>query len=172
MLATLLPALAVLLFLIPVVSAGQPGAGAPPPAGRLAQPRGEEGCIHARGVNRCARGRAVSSPEELAVSPDGRHVYVASLGSHAVAGFARDRRTGELDQLRGQRGCVRLGRSRSCTPARALARPVSLAISPDGASVYVAKRGGTVVTMVGTSRLFENGAVAIRADRIVAVGPA
>lgn len=33
-------------------------------------------------------------------------------------------------------------------------------------------RGGTVVTMDGSSRLIENGAVAIRGDRIVAVGPA
>lgn len=151
-LATLLLALAVLLVLIPVVSAGQPGAGGAPPAGRLAQPRGEEGCIHARGTNRCARGRAVSSPEELAVSPDGRHVYVASLGSHAVAGFARDRGTGELEQLRGRRGCVRLGRSRSCTPARALARPVSIAISPDGGSVYVAAARSDALAVFSRNR--------------------
>jgi hypothetical protein len=36
-------------------------------------------------ANRCARARAVTSPEDIAISPDGRHVYVASFGSHAVA---------------------------------------------------------------------------------------
>jgi DNA-binding beta-propeller fold protein YncE len=151
-LATLLLALAVLLALIPVVAAGQQDTGPPPPAGRLAQPRGEDGCVHRRGVNRCATGRAVSSPEELAVSPDGRHVYVASLGSHAVAAFARDRRTGDLEQLSGRRGCVRLGRSRSCTPARALARPVSIAISPDGGSVYVAAAASDALAVFRRNR--------------------
>lgn len=150
--ATLLLALAVSLVVISVVSAGQPGAGARPPAGRLAQPRGEDGCIHTRGTNRCARGRAVSSPEELAVSPDGRHVYVASLGSHAVAGFARDRQTGDLEQLGGRRGCVRLRRSRSCTPARALGRPVSIAISPDGGNVYVAAAASDALAVFTRNR--------------------
>ena len=38
-------------------------------------------------------------------------------------------------------------------------------------TVDVLVRGGTVVTMDGASRVIEDGAVAIRADRIVAVGP-
>ena len=35
-------------------------------------------------------------PFSVAVSPDGAHVYVASLNDHAVAVFARDGTTGAL----------------------------------------------------------------------------
>jgi DNA-binding beta-propeller fold protein YncE len=148
---TLILALLVLLM-VSLATAGAPGAGAALPTGRLAQPRGEDGCIHARGTNRCARGRAVKSPEDIAISPDGRHVYVASYGSHAIASFSRDRRDGDLEQLSGRRGCVILRRSRTCSTARAIARPVSLAISPDGANVYVAATGSDALAVFARNR--------------------
>jgi DNA-binding beta-propeller fold protein YncE len=144
---TLILALLAFLVLISVVLAAQPRVGAAPPAGRLTQPSGAAGCIHARGTNRCASGRAVTSPEDIAISPDGRHVYVASYGSNAVAVFARDRRTGDLEQLPRRRGCVRHGRGGSCSPGRALGRPVSIAISPDGANVYVASTASDAVSV-------------------------
>jgi DNA-binding beta-propeller fold protein YncE len=150
--ATLIVALLVLLVPISLASAGEPGAGAALPAGRLAQPRGEDGCIHTRGTNRCARGRAVKSPEDIAISPDGRHVYVASYGSHAIAVFSRDRRDGDLEQLPGRRGCVILGRSSTCSTARAIARPVSIAISPDGANVYVAANASDALAVFARNR--------------------
>lgn len=46
----------------------------------------------------------------------------------------------------------------------------SFAIGAERADLII--RGGTVVTMDGSSRVIENGAVAIKADRIVAVGSA
>jgi DNA-binding beta-propeller fold protein YncE len=150
--ASLILALAVLLGLIALAVADQRAAIAAAPAGRLEQPRGEAGCIHARGANRCAPGRAVTSPEDIAISPDGRHAYVASYGSHAVAAFARNRRTGELEQLSGRRGCVRHERSGSCSPARALAHPVSIAISSDGANVYVASAGSDALGVFARNR--------------------
>jgi DNA-binding beta-propeller fold protein YncE len=122
------------------------------PAGRLVQPRGPDGCVHRTGTNRCARGRAVTSPEDLVVSPDGRHVYVAAYGSHAVAVFARSRRTGVLDQLPRRRGCVRHGRGRGCASGRALAAPSSIAISPDGRSVYVAASGSDALSVFARDR--------------------
>ncbi len=146
-LATLILALPVLLVLIGPGQAAQPA-----PAGRLAQPRGEEGCINARGVNRCARGRAVTSPEDITVSPDGRHVYVASFGSHAVAVFARRRSSGALEQLAGRAGCIRHERGGSCSAARAIARPSAIAISPDGANVYVASAGSDALSVFARNR--------------------
>lgn len=155
-LATLFLALLVLLGLISLASAGRPDATASAPFGRLVQPRGPDGCVHRKAVNRCAPGRFVTSPEDVVVSPDGRHVYVASFGNHAIAAFARDRRTGHLRQLRRTRGCVRHQpadpRSRVCTRARALAGPVALAVSPDGRNVYVAAAGSDALSVFARDR--------------------
>jgi DNA-binding beta-propeller fold protein YncE len=138
-LATLTSALLVLLVLISVASAQRSEGGT---VGRLVQPRGEDGCVHRKGINRCAVGRFLTSPEDLAISPDGRFAYVASYGSHAIAIFRRNRRTGVLTQLPRRRGCVHHqpadSRRRGCVGARALGGPVALAISPDGESLYAA----------------------------------
>jgi DNA-binding beta-propeller fold protein YncE len=145
-------ALLVLPGLSAVVVADQSRTAAAAPAGRLVQPRGSDGCVHRTGTNRCAGGRAVTSPEDLVVSPDGRHVYVAAYGSHAVAVFARSRQTGLLDQLRRRRGCVRQGRGGGCASGRALSAPASIAISPDGRSVYVAASGSDALSIFARNR--------------------
>jgi DNA-binding beta-propeller fold protein YncE len=142
----------VLLGLTSLVAAHQPDATTAAPPGRLVQPRGADGCVHRTGTNRCADGRAVTSPEDLVVSPDGRHVYVAAYGSHAVAVFARSRRTGLLEQLPRRRGCVRHGRGGGCASGRALGAPASIAISPDGGSVYVAASGSDALSIFARNR--------------------
>jgi DNA-binding beta-propeller fold protein YncE len=157
-LARLTQALLVLSAALVPSGAAPPGAGAgevnaaAAPAGRLVQPAGARGCIHHSGVNRCARGRAVESPEDIALSPDGRHVYVASYGSHAVAVFARARRNGDLEQLPGRRGCVGHEGAGPCASARALARPSAVAVSPDGGNVYVAASGSNSLAVFERNR--------------------
>jgi DNA-binding beta-propeller fold protein YncE len=151
--ATLILALLVLLVLVTAAAGGRrDAAAAAPPPGGLVQPKGEAGCVHARGTNRCERARAVTSPEDVVISPDGRHVYVAAYGSNAVSVFARHRRTGKLEQLSGRRGCVRHEGGGSCSQARALANPTAIALSADGANLYVASAGSDALSVFARNR--------------------
>jgi DNA-binding beta-propeller fold protein YncE len=98
----------------------------------------------------------LTSPEDVAISPDGRFAYVASYGSHAIAIFKRNRRTGVLTQLPGRRGCVRHQpanpRPGRCGRGRALGGPVSIAMSPRGRNVYVAAAGSDALSVFARSR--------------------
>jgi 6-phosphogluconolactonase (cycloisomerase 2 family) len=67
---------------------------------------------------------------DLVLSPDGAHLYAVATGNHALLGFARDGGTGMLtflQSLRDGQGGV-----------DGLRRPRQIALSPDGANVYVA----------------------------------
>jgi DNA-binding beta-propeller fold protein YncE len=108
--------------------------------GLLDQLPRRRGCVrHGRGGG-CASGRALGAPASIAMSPDGRSVYVAASGSDALSIFARNRRTGVLRQLPGARGCFSEGPGGGCTVGRALNEPTSVAVSPDGRRVYVTGR--------------------------------
>jgi len=94
-------------------------------------------CVSETGGN-CTDGAALGDPEGLATSPDGTSVYVASEDSDAVAVLSREPSTGILAPLPGTAGCVsETGNGGACTVGRALDGPKAVAVSPDGASVYV-----------------------------------
>jgi DNA-binding beta-propeller fold protein YncE len=107
--------------------------------GRISQPAGTRGCIGAA-ESGCAPSRALDGASGVAVSPDGRNVYVSALVSGAVAVFARGS-AGGLAPL----GCVSDGGDEGCTPGRALEQPTDLAVSRDGRNVYVASFGSRAV---------------------------
>jgi DNA-binding beta-propeller fold protein YncE len=115
--------------------------------GSLTQLPGNRGCLTARPPRGgpCALGRGLAGPRSVALSPDGRSVYVASYGSQTVAVFARNRRTGALRQLFGGSGCASRVRGNGCRTGRALPRPRDVLVSADGANVYVAGIGGVAV---------------------------
>jgi DNA-binding beta-propeller fold protein YncE len=87
--------------------------------------------------------KAVERPFAVAVSPDGESVYAVSVGSNTVDEFSRDTMNGELTYT----GCIgQLAGCTSTSPAEAISGPQSIAVSPDGTSVYVASEnaGGAV----------------------------
>ncbi|MEK6272988.1 MAG: beta-propeller fold lactonase family protein, partial [Actinomycetota bacterium] len=107
-------------------------------AGALAQPAGSAGCVSEDGTGPCADGHGLSGPRRVAVSPDGKSVYVASDGSSAVARFNRNTTTGAIAQPAGSAGCVSETGAGPCANGHALMAPHSVAVSADGKSVYVA----------------------------------
>jgi DNA-binding beta-propeller fold protein YncE len=72
----------------------------------------------------------------VAITLDGRNVYVASSGSNAIAVFRRNARTGALTQGAGTAGCIAARGGGGCARAVALVHPNSVSVSPDGRNVY------------------------------------
>lgn len=156
--ALLAAALALVLLAAPAGAAAKPGA--------LTQLPGKQGCLvdRSKPAGSCGKARALKGPgpfmgsRAIAVSPDGRNVYVASSSSDAIAIFSRDPRSGRLSQGKGKGGCVAAKGSGGCAVAVGLDEPNSVAISPDGLNVYATSRAGNSVTAFGRSP--KNGALA------------
>jgi DNA-binding beta-propeller fold protein YncE len=129
-------------------------AGALAVTGGLTQPAGTAGCISETGAGDCADGHALTGPEGVAVSPDGKSVYVASFNSSAVARLNRGKTYGAIAQPAGPAGCVSdadFGAG-PCADGHALAfGPRGLAVSPDGKNVYVGSGGAVARLDRGTT---------------------
>jgi DNA-binding beta-propeller fold protein YncE len=116
--------------------------------GVLVQLSGPAGCIDDIGDGvTCAAGRGLDGAVTLVVSPDGKHVYVASRGG-AVAAFARDATTGALTQLSGLAGCVSAdGTGGSCVAGTGLVGARGVTVSRDGQHLYVAAENSHAVAI-------------------------
>jgi DNA-binding beta-propeller fold protein YncE len=114
-----------------------------PRTGRLSQLPGKQGCIVVERPDQegCAQARGLEEPEDIAISPDGKSVYMVGFDSNSVAVFDRDPRTGALHQKPGKAGCIAEGGEDGCAETDSILIPVAVEVSPDGRNVYVASRG-------------------------------
>lgn len=92
----------------------------------------------------CTQAVGLDGAAGVAISPDGRSVYVAADDGGAISSFVRDPRTGKLSQLAGTAGCISHTAIGGCQRGAALEAAWSVAVSPDGRSVYVASTSDAV----------------------------
>lgn len=118
-------------------------------SGALTQLAGGAACLAdaTSGDPECTVVEALRGPVDVAVSPDGKNVYVAALTSDAVAVFSRNSSTGALTQLAGTAGCVANDTTAepACAQGEGLDGAASVAVTADGAFVYVGTSDGDSV---------------------------
>jgi 6-phosphogluconolactonase (cycloisomerase 2 family) len=119
--------------------------------GALRQLAGRAGCVVEAVREGCAAGRGVAGTRAVAVSRDGRFVYVAGSLSDAVSVFARLPGTGALRQLPGAAGCVSERARPGCARGRGLRLARNVALSPDQRFVYVTAAGSDAVAAFARS---------------------
>jgi DNA-binding beta-propeller fold protein YncE len=93
----------------------------------------------------CQLAHGVKAAWDVATTPDGNGVYVASASPGGVAAFDRDPATGSLVQStftsgnppHPSSGCINQDASDGCTQGRAVAGALGVVVSPDGQNVYV-----------------------------------
>ena len=89
----------------------------------------------------------------IAVSPDGKNVYVAASKSDAIAIFGRNPKTGALIQpRRASAGCVAAKGADGCARAIGLDGPNSVAVSANGRTVYATSRTSNSITTFRRNR--------------------
>lgn len=105
--------------------------------GLLSQKPGGAGCLvddEVMAPTGCVNAPGLHGANGVAVSPDGKHVYVASADDDAVSAFARN-----PDGTVAFIGCLGLQQP-ECSVGRGLESAAEVSISPDGSSVYTAGR--------------------------------
>ena len=107
--------------------------------GTLTQKPGAAGCITLLAQAPCAMGSGLDEPRGIAVSSDGKSVYVASGVSDTLTVF--DRATdGTLTQKPGAAGCLDDDGDAPCADAAGLDGAFGVTVSADRANVYAASQ--------------------------------
>ena len=118
-----------------LTAAWAPVAGAvPPPVGGLTETQ----CISETAGGGCTAGDGLAEARHVAVSPDGKNVYVASAtgggnAQGALSAFSRAPNAGTLTEL----NCVGETAGNGCSGGDGLSQASGVAVSPDGQTIYV-----------------------------------
>ena len=116
--------------------------------GALTQAKGPRGCIARTTMSGCTVGRALDGPDVVTVSPDGDNVYVGSFIGNAIVSLDRSSSSGALTQPADTTGCLTNVATSGCTTGVALAAPEGMAVSGDGANVYVASAASNALVVL------------------------
>jgi 6-phosphogluconolactonase (cycloisomerase 2 family) len=128
--------------------------------GKLKQLADPNDCI-AETAGECRDAVGLSGPSAVVVSPDGKHLYTASSSGSAngaVAAFKRNKRTGALKQLADPNDCIAQTPG-DCADGTGLLTATDVAITPDGAHVYVAAPNADGGAVAAFSRNSQTGAL-------------
>src|SRR6266550_196958 len=117
-----------------------PAAATFPQVGQLVGLPGGTECVESpygpTGLPCSIKTRAIFDVQSVAISPDGRFAYAASVTSDSLGVFARNAVTGALTPIPAPNDCIEglnAPASTTCdTTARGLDGPVTVALSPDG----------------------------------------
>jgi DNA-binding beta-propeller fold protein YncE len=111
-----------------------------PRTGALTQKPGQDGCFRETPATaNCASAPLMHDPFGVALTPDGRTVYVTAFDASRVITFTRDPATGTLTLKPGGAGCISgLADDGPCGHANGMSFVGDLAVSPDGRNLYVA----------------------------------
>src|ERR1700733_4612362 len=122
--------------------------------GSLAELPAPNDCIQAGGNGvQCVAATGITYPEGLAISPDGKSLYVVGgdlNDNGTIAEFARNTTTGALTQPASPNNCIGEHQSSGTpvcgtTTGHGLVSPSAVVVSPDNANVYVADRNGDAI---------------------------
>ena len=140
-----------------------------PTTSALTQLSGTSGCISNSAAG-CATARSLREPTSLALSPDGKQLYVAASEGRATTAdtgalvtLQRNALTGVLTQSPGAAGCLNAsgddgsgaGTCATLTTGQSLYDANSIVASPDGKNLYLAAQGsGNLSLQFGTLNVF------------------
>jgi xylan 1,4-beta-xylosidase len=117
-----------------------------PVTGGLTALAGPGGCVTTASRDGCAPARGLRGAFNLALSPDGRSLYVVARHSGALAVLDVDPSTGTIGQKAGTAGCLSAKAEPGCAAVRGLRGARGATVSPDGRNVYTGAFSDSAIT--------------------------